>query len=127
MTNRGEGQYGRPNWVASSPNWLLSLSYSHNPLVGITAPWESWNLCTSAVTILVVMLNDRVKRLQYKTNYWSALKDLFQERHLNRSYSKRFSSFIAGAYCVTLSVNNALSSYIDSCVCKFRWESNLII
>ena len=76
MTNRGEGQYGRPNWVVSSPNWPLSLSHSHNALVGITTLWECWNLCTSAVTILVVMLNDRVKRLQYKPNYWSAWHEI---------------------------------------------------
>ena len=33
MTNKGERQHGRPNWVVSSPIWLLLLSYSHNPIL----------------------------------------------------------------------------------------------
>ena len=47
MTNKGEGQHGCPNWVVSSPNWLLSLSYSHSPYFPVICKYHQLNQFSS--------------------------------------------------------------------------------
>ena len=47
MTNRGEEQHGCPNWVVSSPNWLLSLSYSHSPYFPVICKYHQLNQFSS--------------------------------------------------------------------------------